>query len=178
MFTYKNKKRYYHPIVKSILPYPELNNVDKLLILKYKGGLSDAVVYTKEFIEYVKDGHPCGYIGEWARTKKKDKIVEESLKTEGLGPSGIADWLSSGNGRHMMDSVERNTKEKDFIKHVKDNITGAFIDVTLWNHPDHRGSLASTIELREKLYKALREERNRANESLRKDRENYEKNNS
>ena len=55
----------------------------------------------------------------------------------------------------MMDNVDRKTSERAFRKRVKDYTKNAFIKVTIWSHPDHGGSLASTLALYDKLKEAF-----------------------
>ncbi len=134
---------------------------DDGLLKKYKGGFSKEVTESFNFKEYTleKDGHPkkaiCGYIGCLERTKKRDKIVEEHLRKQGLGDEGIACWLTSTAGRHLMDNVYRKTSLEMFAKIVFESTKDAFINITVWNHPDHEGSWDSTQKLKQKLFNAL-----------------------
>ena len=134
------------------------NGIDKRTLKgrKFKGGFSDEVFESYEFQNYVtnSDGetkeYTCGYIGAFNRTVSRDKIVEQALRDTGLGDNGIACWLTSTDGRHLMDDPAKNLKE--FKKRVTDYVKGAFENVTVWGHPDHEGTLASTIELRKKIF--------------------------
>jgi len=116
----------------------------------YKGGLSEGVTSSYHFKDYVESGHPSGYIGAYNRSANKDKIVEKALRDTGLGDGGVACWLTSGNGRHLMDDVGKTIKE--FKKRVNEYTKGAFEDVTVWNHPDHTGFYSATIKLKEEIF--------------------------
>jgi hypothetical protein len=75
------------------------------------------------------------------------------LREQGLGNEGAAYWLTSGHGRHLMDDVSDNMK--NFKKRVDDYTKNAFVNVTVWSHPDHIGSLDSTLKLNEKIKNAF-----------------------
>ena len=115
---------------------------------KFKGGFSDAVFKTDQFQKYAGGYNVCGYLGSSQRTKERDIYLESFLSQEGLGPNGIAVWLSSGDGRHLMDSVEYTTTQKEFEEQVNNYCSGAFVSVTVWSHPDHTGFLGSSVKLR------------------------------
>jgi len=122
----------------------------------YAGGFSKGVVESYPFKRYTAaDVGVGGYIGSSSRTKRRDKIVEEMLRETGLKDWGIAEWLTSGDGRHMMDNVDRKTSEQAFRKKAKAYTKNAFIKVAIWSHPDHGGTLASTIALYDKLKEAF-----------------------
>ena len=105
-----------------------------------QGGLSDEVWSSTELQKYLSREVPVfGYIGERYRTTKRDKILENKLKSYQLGPDGIACWLTSTTARHLMDDVDRKTTEDEFIKRIDVYAKDAFLDVLVWNHPDHTG---------------------------------------
>ena len=117
-----------------------------------RGGFSDEVWNSYELQNYLKRGlYVFGYIGSCSRTNKRDKILEEALKNEGLGHSGIAVWLTSTDGRHLMDDTYKETSNKDFKKRVSEYVKDAFIRVTIWSHPDHRQTLGSAQEILRKI---------------------------
>jgi len=118
-----------------------------------QGGFSDEVFNNYYLQDYMK-GIPCGYIGSSYRKAWADKLVEKALRDSGLGPRGIAVWLTSTSGRHLADNIRRG-HYLDFEKHVNSATGNAFLDVTVWKHPDHEGSLASTLKIRAALEKAL-----------------------
>jgi hypothetical protein len=121
-------------------------------VLNYKGGLSDGVSNSYHFQKYTKSECVGGYYGSGDRTDKRDQIIEKYLREEqGLGDEGISHWLSSGNSRHFMHNVDYKTTQKEFKELVKEYAGQAFLEVTLWSHPDHTGFLASTNRLREAL---------------------------
>ena len=116
---------------------------------KLTGGFSKEVTETHEFKDYANSKYPSGYIGAHNRSTNKDKIVENALRATGLGDHGVAVWLTSGDGRHMMDDIGRTIAE--FKERVNEYTKNAFINVTVWSHPDHRGSLLSSDELKRLL---------------------------
>jgi hypothetical protein len=120
----------------------------------YQGGFSDKVAQSHTFRKYV-EGNPCvcGWLGESCRTKARDALLESALRLQGLKEDGVALWLTSGTGRHLGDNVDRSTPIEEFKKNVLGYTSGAFIDVTIWSHPDHAGSLASSSEIRNTLKK-------------------------
>jgi len=124
----------------------------------YKGGFSKGVIETEHFKEYTSSGCVCGYLGERGRTKEKDQILEKHLRTLGLEDWGITSWLTSTTARHMMSDVTKKTKAEEFLKIVEDYTKTAFTDVIIWGHPDHRGSLSSTMKLRKLLKEAVSKE--------------------
>ena len=78
-------------------------------------------------------------------------MVELALRLTGLGDRGLACWLTSGDGRHLMDDPPRGSKQ-EFQKHVTDYVSDAFRKVTIWSHPDHKGNMSSTQELHKKIF--------------------------
>ena len=120
-------------------------------IFKFQGGFSDNVAWNEKFFNYVQDGHPCGYIGSSGRSKARDRVVEIALRSTGLGDRGVAVWLTSTSGRHLMDDPPRGSKEA-FVKYVTEYVISAFEDVTIWEHPDHTGNLSSSIALRKRIF--------------------------
>ena len=121
-----------------------------IYVTKQKG-LSDEVFDTYILQEYMQ-GVPCGYIGSSRRTAWSDKMLEAALRATGLGPHGIACWLTSTSGRHLADNLGRGAKaQKEFAKDVAEATKNAFLQVTVWNHPDHGGMLKDTISLEEKI---------------------------
>lgn len=121
---------------------------------KNKKGLSDAVASTSRYKEYVGTSHPGGYYGSSNRTAELDEAVESALQKQGLGPEGIAEWLSSSMARHMMDDMPESQSGQE--KRIKEYTKNAFVEVSLWNHPDNLGSIGSFMELQKKLLEALK----------------------
>jgi len=122
----------------------------------YQGGFSDGVAKSDAFRKYV-EGNPnvCGWLGQSCRTKARDAILEAALRAQGLKDEGVALWLTSGSGRHLGDNVDRSTTIKAFQENALSYTANAFIDVTIWSHPDHTGMMASTSEIRNILKKQL-----------------------
>lgn len=119
---------------------------------KYQGGFSKEVYGTTTFMRHISGSMVGGYIGASNRTKKRDAILEKVLRATGLGNDGIASWLASKGGRHLMDHVENDTSDQTFTKLAKKYTQSAFKDVAIWSHPDHGGSLADHSRLHD-LYK-------------------------
>lgn len=113
---------------------------------RLQGGLSDNLVKSEAYKQYIDAGVPGGYYGSRQRTKKMDKYVEERLRSYGLGSESIATWLSSTAARHMADDKLTSERVDDYTK-------DAFVDILTWSHPDHKGNYASTEALIENIYK-------------------------
>lgn len=119
-------------------------------VKEYQGGLSDDVIYSYRAIEYLSNNkYAAGYFGATNRSPRRDKIVEKCLREVGLDNNGIAYWLTSTSGRHLMDDPGKNLNE--FKQRVKKYTERAFIEVLIWSHPDHRGTIKSTNDLLEKI---------------------------
>jgi len=118
--------------------YPNVHAKNAKLIVK-QGGISDAVWNSKHLKQYRK-GMAFGYVGSFGRTIKLDKYVEKKLRSLGMGPNAIGIWMTSSNGRHMMD----NPHSKSWIdSYLKD----AHIHVCVWQDKLHDGTLAATERL-------------------------------
>jgi hypothetical protein len=115
-----------------------------------QGGFSDEVWNSNRLQSYLK-GCPGGYIGSSDRKGKAwaDKMVEKALRETGLKAEGIGCWLTSTAGRHLADHIDKDKKAFESV--VKSYTKGAFQDVAAWEHPDHNGTLKSTIELKKLL---------------------------
>ena len=116
-----------------------------------QGGLSKEVWEDNHLQEYVKSGNAFGYVGSSDRTIARDVILEVTLLEAGLKSAGIAMWIGSTDARHLMDGVDKNTSDAEFEKLCKGYCKDAFLKVTVWSHPDHRGSALSTSEILSKL---------------------------
>lgn len=126
-------------------------------VASFKGSFSREVTESYRWKEYVGDGrYVGGYIGNSSRSPRRDKILEKILREQGLGAEGIACWLSSTQGRHMMnDDVDTI---KAFEKRARKYTKGAFWSVTIWSHPDNIGSLASRCDIENKIIAAAKAE--------------------
>lgn len=121
---------------------------------KFQGGLSEGVFLSHEFQRYVSQAggkFVAGYLGDSTRSAARDRFVELALRRTGLGDNGVACWLTSTAGRHMMDDVPRGAGSL-FKAHVLKWTKNAFREVTIWSHPDHRGSAADSARLAEKIF--------------------------
>ena len=110
--------------------WKNLTSAESAAVLAAAGGLPDNIVNTAEFIDYAKSGGACGYIGSSGRTSKRDIIVAKVLAGTGMGSNGIACWLSSGDGRYMMDDPPKGHGEA-FIKYVKGYTSNAAKSVAI-----------------------------------------------
>lgn len=115
--------------------------------LNRQGGFSKNVATHNIFKDYAASPFCAGYIGSSSRTIERDKLLEKILREQGLGDGGIACWLTSGHGRHLMDDVNRRTTPVEFSARAHDFTKNAFINVTIWSHPDHTGFLDSSRKL-------------------------------
>ncbi len=116
-----------------------------------QGGLSKEVWEDNHLQEYVKSGNAFGYVGSSDRTTLRDIMLEKALSGTGLKSAGIAMWIGSTDARHLMDGVDKKTTDAEFEKLCKHYCEDAFLKVTIWSHPDHRGSALSTGEIMQKL---------------------------
>lgn len=122
---------------------------------EYRGGFSKEVYASKNFQDYINGPMVAGYIGDENRTGARDSFLETRLRLEGLGPNGTALWLTSTKARHLMDDVDETTTMVEFEERVREYTKHAFLEVTIWSHPDHEGSLKSTMDIRERLFDAV-----------------------
>jgi len=112
-------------------------------------GIPKNVWETSELREYVQQPYVGGYVGARGRTKTGDYKLVRALRKKGLGPKMVATWLTSGSGRHLMDSDQLTAKGiKNYTKDVAKQ-------VIVWTDPRHTGTLASTLELRKQLSNKL-----------------------
>lgn len=121
------------------------------------GGFSIEVAIYPEFFKYVKGKHASGYYGSSMRTNKRDRIIEAAMRKLGMGPGAIACWLTSTKARHLMDEVEINWTAQQFAQHIDKYLVNAPLNVFIWSHPDHKGSMASTIDLTNLLKQICKE---------------------
>lgn len=117
-----------------------------------QGGFSDALWQSRECQQYVTSMGVFGYFGSSYRTIARDQVIEAALKATGLENEGAANWLTSTSARHMMDNVDRHTKLNEFANIVGEGTSDAYVEVTIWSHPDFAGHFGS----RAKIIQALR----------------------
>lgn len=146
-----DRKREYEPRTKKkfvfCFPYEEYSR-DKI-----QGGFSDAVFNHNTIVNYTKE-HPCGFIGHSVRKSRLDAYMEKAFmkitRPMYIGVPELIDlftcWLTSSDGRHFGDSLEEFSfvKQKEMIdKYLPNMYNTAFV----YNLKEHKGSLASTIDL-------------------------------
>ena len=124
---------------------------------EYQGGFSNDVFNDPELKRYVGYGSPSGYIGHICRTVELDKILErEFLKYTpevdlGLNmESLLACWLTSTDGRHFGNSLEDLDIHEQITK-IKSYLPNLYHQALIYTQKDHKGTLASTIDIEEKL---------------------------
>lgn len=122
------------------------------------GGFSMPVFQSVHMSQYLgSNKNPGGYIGHDERSQERDRIVESELSRVGLGPEGMACWLASGEARHFMDGFSASTSDVEFRSAVAKIAPMAYVLVTVWAHPDFRGTLGSRKAIINLLRKALKE---------------------
>jgi hypothetical protein len=99
------------------------------IAIRKRGGISKEVWETDTVTGYLSRGALYGYFGE-QRTRWKDKIVEAELRKQGLTDEGIAMYLTSTYGRHLMDYGGDEKDPAKFQKYVKKFVKDAEYDVT------------------------------------------------
>jgi hypothetical protein len=102
----------------------------------YKGGLSEGIINSNVFRGYAVPGTGVfGYIGSWKRNASRDRVVEQVLRDQGLSDEGIATWLTSGDGRRMMDDPPRGSGA-EFKAHVESYTKNAKANALKWTVED------------------------------------------
>jgi hypothetical protein len=125
----------------------------------YNGGFSAQVTTHEEFVNYVNSGCVWGYIGHKVRKPALDKFIEETFLSLNVTNHDqlltlFVNWLSSTDGRHFGDKLEGKSLEeqkKIFLERVNRIYNVAMI----YSHPEHEGTLKSTIEIEEKIKSIL-----------------------
>jgi hypothetical protein len=120
----------------------------------YLGGFSEFMLTSEYFVQYCGGSmfRPFGYYGSSGRTKWKDAMLERRLISLGLDLQKIVEWLTSGDGRHMMDDGGSIRSAVKFERHMKNYTANALENTTIWQNKAHEGSMRSTFSLRAKLY--------------------------
>lgn len=119
---------------------------------QFQGGFSNDVFKSSAFQGYISSMYGVfGYIGNGDRNLSRDIVLERVLRDTGLEANGIATWLTSGDGRHLMDSVDEDTSLLEFTAHAEEYCKDAYARVTVWSHPDHKGNLKSSREIANKI---------------------------
>jgi hypothetical protein len=126
--------------------------------IEYKGGFSDIVYNHPHFQDYVKNG--CfGYIGHYVRKAKLDAYIEKQFFS--IIPKEPVDlvellvcWLTSSDGRHFGDSLEGYSLKKQKEK-INNYLLEMYNNAYIYNLPEHKGSGASTLKLKEKYKEYL-----------------------
>jgi hypothetical protein len=93
-----------------------------------QGGFSDEV-FEAEYLQKYMKGVPNGYIGSSYRRAWADKLVEAALRKTGLGPNGIAVWLTSTSARHLADKIGKDRGK--FGQLAISDTEDAFLDVAI-----------------------------------------------
>lgn len=120
---------------------------------EYVGGFSLETFFNEYLMSYVESGLVFGYIGHSCRKIWVDKLLEE-ICLKYIKGDDFACWLTSTNGRHFGDSIEHLVESNDkegVEKIIKEQISFIHDKAVIYNHPEHKGTYASTVELFEKL---------------------------
>ncbi len=90
----------------------------------FQGGFSDEVYCHPHFQAYIASADSnrakygvalvFGYIGSRDRTSARDRIVEARLRLKYRRLANVVAWLTSSDGRHMMDTPTRRTTTREF----------------------------------------------------------------
>ena len=125
----------------------------------YKGGFTDKVFGNKDLQEYLKVGGAFGYIGHQVRKPILDKYIEKKFLS--LKPRGdvnlvelLVNWLTSTDGRHFGDSLNRLPFKSQKIK-VNEHLKEMFNLGYIYSKEEHNGTYKSVVELKKKYAKAL-----------------------
>jgi len=119
--------------------------------ISHFGGYSEAVRDASLYKDYTKNNMGIyGAIGHSERTDSHDRILELALRKQGLGDNDIACWLTSTTARHCLNGMKRMSGS-EFANHIKSYVKDAFIEITIYSHPDHDGFLSSSNLIRAKL---------------------------
>ena len=82
-----------------------------------RGGFSYWLWSTPEVQQYIA-GPVFGYVGSSGRTRERDEIVEHALWRRGLSLNEAGTWLTSKDGRWLMDQVGRKDDPDKFSYRV------------------------------------------------------------
>ena len=116
-----------------------------------QGGISNKVWEEPLLQKYVRGINVFGYVGAHNRTIKSDKILMRELKN--INSDIIADWMTSGTGRHFADGLYLGISENEIRIRVREYTKGIVQDVAIWRHPEFKGTLASKTEIKQKYFK-------------------------
>jgi hypothetical protein len=121
---------------------------------EYVGGFSLDIIFEEILISYIERGMVYGYIGHSCRKKWLDVMLSEILLKH-IKNEDFACWLTSTDGRHFGDWIEGRVDDND-REWVRDYIIKQIPIIhnksVIYNHPEHTGTYASTLEIREKLH--------------------------
>lgn len=116
------------------------------------GGFDLEVIFVEQLISYIEKGLCFGYIGHPARKVWVDKLISE-LCLPVIPIEAFACWLTSTDGRHFMNSIKPfivNDDVNEVKKVIESKLNNIHDKAIIYNSPEHKGNLNSTIELFEK----------------------------
>ena len=120
----------------------------------YVGGFDLDVIFEETLISYIEKGLVFGYIGHSCRKIWVDRLLADIMLPV-MKKQDFANWLTSTGGRHFGDSIEHlvETNDKKAVEtKIKQQLPYIHDQAVVYSHPDHKGSLSSTVELWDKLH--------------------------
>ncbi len=117
------------------------------------GGFSLETFFEEILISYVEKGICFGYIGHSCRKVWVDKLLAE-ICLKYIKNEDFAAWLTSTDGRHFGNAIECMVEDNDRAgveAYIKESLQSIHNLAVIYNHPEHKGNLTSTIELERKL---------------------------
>lgn len=115
----------------------------------YVGGFDLETFFNEELISYVERGPVFGYIGHTCRKAWVDRLLSEICMGP-IKPADFAMWLTSTGGRHFGDMIYDmvvKDDQKAVREYIEKNLSRIHDQAVIYNSPEHRGNLSSTIEL-------------------------------
>lgn len=116
-----------------------------------QGGISNEVWNQPQLKNYINGGNVFGYVGHEYRTIRSDKMMMQELKH--VRPDVVAEWMTSGDGRHMADGFYRGIPDSEMRKRIHEYTKNIIEDVAIWRHPEFEGTLGSRMRIKEKYFK-------------------------
>jgi len=112
------------------------------------GGFSPFVTDNPQFRRYIA-GTVFGWLGSRSRTQQIDALLEELFRERGLTSDEIYSWVSSTEGRHFGDYLDDLPLNKQ-AAYIRENIGNFCNSAMAYSDPNHKGTLRSTIELKQR----------------------------
>ncbi len=119
----------------------------------YVGGFLLETFFTEVLISYVEKGICYGYIGHNCRKVWVDEMLS-NICLKHIKPDDFACWLTSTDGRHFGDYIEYMVESEDRLgveNYIKEKLPSIHDKSVIYNHPSHKGTFSSSLELFEHL---------------------------